>query len=73
MEGANSLFAIVLQYGLAGVCIIVLAISYYRKDKRCDELQNSRVEESKAMQLALSDSTAAVNRICDLLNVKKGT
>jgi hypothetical protein len=58
---------IVLQYGFPGVCILVLAWQYNKKDGQCTKLQEDRVTESKAAVAALNNNTAAMQQLTELI------
>lgn len=58
---------IVLQYGLCGVCVIVLALSCRNLFLKYCDVQEKRIAENAANRTALSENTIALSRITDAL------
>lgn len=66
-EFLNKMGDIVLQYGLAGVCIIVLAYTCRKLFYRYVDVQEKRIAENAANRTALSDNTIALTRLADAM------
>lgn len=58
---------IVLQYGLAGVCIIVLAYCCRKLFYKYCDVQEKRIAENAANRTALSDNTIALTRLAQAM------
>lgn len=58
---------IVLQYGLAGVCIIILAYCCRDLFKKYCEVQEKRIAENAANRTALAENTIALTRLADAM------
>jgi uncharacterized membrane protein YjfL (UPF0719 family) len=59
--------AILLQYGLAGVVMLVLGYALYRVSKLYVEAQEKRITEAQATTSALVSSSIVLNRVADIL------
>jgi hypothetical protein len=66
----DQMLNIVLQYGFPGVCILVLAWQYNKKDGQCSKLQEDRIAESRAAVAALNNNTAAMQQLTELIKAK---
>ena len=58
---------IVLQYGLCGVCVIVLAYCCRSLFNKYCAVQEMRIAENAANRTALSDNTIALTRLADAM------
>lgn len=64
---------ILLQYGLAGVCIIALSIAYVRKDKKLDDINEKRVAEAREAIKAIETNTSTLDTLTEVLRDRRQT
>lgn len=67
MNFLNQMGEIVLQYGLAGVCIIVLAYCCRNLFLKYCDVQEKRINENVATRIALSENTHALSKLADAM------
>lgn len=58
-----------LQNGLLGACVLVLAYSYWQKDKRLADIWEKRLEEARESLTALNANTAATKAQTEAFNL----
>jgi len=59
---------IVLQYGLAGVCIIVLAYCCRNLFLKYCDVQEKRISENVATRIALTENTVALVKLANAMD-----
>lgn len=65
--------SVLLQYGLAGVGLLVLGIAYVRKDKKLDEVQETRIAEARESIKAIEQNTNTLETLTEVLRERKNS
>lgn len=68
---ADALIGPLLQYGLAGICIIALGFAYIRKDQKLDEINEKRVAEARESIKAIETATSTLETLTEILRDRK--
>lgn len=60
-----------VSMGLPGIVILGLAVLYWFSNKRINELTDKAIELTGLVATAQANSTAAINRMADMLQIKR--
>ena len=56
-----------LNYGVVGACVVVLGVNYALERKRCNELQEKRIEDVKEIESRYRSAMEKMNQALDSL------
>lgn len=68
---AGSVTSYLVSMGLPGIVILGLALAWYFSNKRINELTDKMIELTGITATATANSTASINRLTDMLGVKR--